>query len=393
MDSNSFSKSQYQFLFGIGSVMGLRMLALTLVLPFVAIYGNELTGSTPLLIGLAVGIFGAVQAILQIPFGSWSDKLGRKPFVFFGIILLVIGLFIGGIAKNIYAFIIGRALQGSGAIQSVATAWISDEIDVDKRNKAIGLVGTIVALASILSFLIGPILQNYVSIPSMFIGCGILNIFTLIYIVFFTKENTKPTVSSVDFKVYKTLLGNKKMTIINIGGFINFFVFTGVFIIVPLLTENYLGDKGLWKVLVPSMVIAILPLKKLIDLTDKGYIYKISIASFIAILLGLICFYVNNIYFICLGMALFMMGYLYLCTMLPAFITKISPKRYTGISSGIFNTYQFIGIFLGGVIMGYLWDFDKAISLGIMSVTCIIGLITFLLLNKNPYLESNALDV
>lgn len=187
-NKSKFTAVQVRFLIALGCVVGLQTLSMTMLNSFIDLYGETLKWNTPFLCGLALGIYGLSNAAFQIPYGSLSDRMGRKPVIMAGLALLSIGLFIGFLANNIYFLIISRALQGSGAIQGLAYAWINDGVEDDKKSRAMSIAGVIVAIGGVGAFVGGPLLYNIMSVRYIFLICSVLIFLTLLFIMFFIKE-------------------------------------------------------------------------------------------------------------------------------------------------------------------------------------------------------------
>jgi MFS family permease len=183
-----FARYEMNFIVSLGIAMALRQLAMVMILPFMSVYGNTLLYNTPALVGIALGIYGLIQGIMQIPFGSLSDRIGRKNVITIGSLFLASGLALAAIADNIYMIIIARALQGIGAIAAVCFSWIGDNIADEKRNQAMSIIGIFSGSAAVVGFACGPFLYNIISVPKMFAGCSILVFLSWIYIVIFIKK-------------------------------------------------------------------------------------------------------------------------------------------------------------------------------------------------------------
>lgn len=168
--------------------IGLRQMSMTIVMPFISTYCKTLEGYTPLMAGLALGIFGLTQAIFQIPFGILSDRYGNKKMVLIGIAQVVIGLVLAYFAKNIGVLVFARALQGSGAIIGVAYSWTAGIVEERKRTSALSILGGFVSVAAALAFAIGPLLRGIMSVNRMFLICAILLLGNGVYILFFPER-------------------------------------------------------------------------------------------------------------------------------------------------------------------------------------------------------------
>ena len=194
----------------LASIYSLRMLGIFLILPIFSIYASELSGSpTQFQIGLAFGIYGLTQAILQIPFGMTSDRLGRKPVIYFGLLLFIIGSFIAGVSEQIEGVIVGRAIQGSGAISAVLTAFLSDLTSDKSRTKGMAIIGASIGLTFAISLVISPILNKFIGVSGIFFLMAFLACIALGVVKFFIQEpSNKKKIKSATSKDIKNILNN-----------------------------------------------------------------------------------------------------------------------------------------------------------------------------------------
>lgn len=374
MSKTGFSKVEMKFLLGIGSAMALRQLGLIMVMPFMAIYGKQLAFSTPGLIGLSLGIYGLSQAVFQIPFGNWSDRFGRKAVLLSGMFIFILGLVLAYFAQDIYVFILARLLQGSGAIMSVAYAWVGDNIRSEQRNKGMSIIGMLVGMSATLAFIGGPIIHRWLSVPQMFLFCAMLSLMAFIYIWLFLEGGQKPTsTASLGEFSFLNLLKDGNLVKLFIAGFITNYLLVSQFYIVPLLLEDSLGADGMWKVFVPATLVAMVVMRVAAKSADAGHFGKVAVFSFGIIALGTLAYYRPGPFWVGLGMHLFMTGYMCLVTLLPASVTKLSGKRYRGTVTGVFNTWQFIGSFIGGSLTGFLWGLNPSSSVLVVAVVAFTG--------------------
>ncbi|MBY6880938.1 MFS transporter [Clostridium botulinum] len=388
MKKNVFSKKELMFICTLGFALGIRQMAMTMVMPFISVYSKTLAYSTPVLAGVALGIFGLMQAFFQIPFGVLSDKFGNKKIILIGLMQVIIGLLLAYFAKNIYLLIVARALQGSGAIIAVGYSWISSSIHCEKRTRAISIVGIILGFAATASFALGPIIHKYVSVNNMFLYCAFLILFSWIIILIFLREeksyNEKETNSKEEYfknnintkEVFQILLRNNVFVKLNIAAFLNNFIMAAVFFAIPQYLENITGIDGMWKVFMPSVLIAIVFMIWVVKFSEKGYGIKLLILSLAITALGMI-FYFNksSFIFILIGTILFMTGYICICTLVPSLANDIAEKRYRGTANGIVNSFQYIGSFVGSVIMAALWVNYEKVALILLIIVCILGII------------------
>ncbi|NFI84300.1 MFS transporter [Clostridium botulinum] len=388
MKKNVFSKKELMFICTLGFALGIRQMAMTMVMPFISVYSKTLAYSTPVLAGVALGIFGLMQAFFQIPFGVFSDKFGNKKVILIGLMQVIIGLLLAYFAKNIYLLIVARALQGSGAIIAVGYSWISSSVHCEKRTRAISIVGIILGFAATASFALGPIIHKYVSVNNMFLYCALLILFSWIIILVFLKEEKSHHKSETNSKeeysknninireVFHILLDNDIFVKLNIAAFLNNFIMAAVFFALPQYLENITGIDGMWKIFMPSVLIAIAFMTWVVRVSEKGYGIKLLIISFAITAIGVI-FYFNksSFAFILVGTILFMTGYICICTLIPSLANEIAEESYRGTANGIVNSFQYIGSFVGSVIMAALWVNYEKIALILLIIVCILGII------------------
>ena len=396
MKNNVFSRKELLFLITISLALGIRQMAMTMVMPFISTYSKTLSYSNATLAGVALGIFGLTQAIFQIPFGIWSDKIGNKRVLLIGIMQVIIGLLIAFFAKSIYMLIFSRALQGSGAIIATGYSWVTGSVDNKKRPRALSILGIIIGFAAAASFALGPLIHNYLSVRQMFLVCAILIFLVWIIILFFLKDTHDSNPGEIpEDKInigdgIKILLKNRMFLGLNLAGFFNNFIMVSVFYIVPIYLEKITGINGMWKIFMPAVITAILCMRKSIKWVEKGYSSNLIVAAFIVSAIG-ICFYFNNesFYFILLGSILFMTGYISLATIIPSVTNDIAENSYRGAANGIINSFQYIGSFVGSVITGALWSSHENIVLFLIIVISIMGIFTVKITKSKSSNESN----
>ncbi|HHW08203.1 MAG TPA: MFS transporter [Clostridia bacterium] len=376
MSNGGFSKKEMRFLLGIGAAMGLRQLGLLMVMPFLALYGKELAYSTPGLIGLSLGIYGLSQAVLQVPFGHWSDRWGRKKVILAGLFIFTLGLLLAFLARNIYLFILARLLQGSGAIMSVAYAWVGDRIESSRRNKGMSIIGILVGLSATLAFVGGPVIHRWLEVPRMFLLCAVLAVMAFLYIWLFLADDGKPAgqAGQEEFS-FAGLMKDANLVKLFAAGFFNNYLLVSQFYIVPLLLEHSLGSEGMWQVFVPSTLVAILAMRVAAKHADAGRFVETTALSFGAVALGTLAYYIPGTFWVGLGLHLFMAGYMCLTTLLPTAVTKLSGAGYRGKVTGVFNTWQFIGSFVGGSLTGILWGVHPAYAILLVAAVAAAGVL------------------
>jgi MFS family permease len=377
-----FSRTEVIFLTAIGLVMGFRELSMTMVNPFITIYGKQLLYNTPFLCGLGLGIYGLTNALFQIPYGLISDLLGRRKVILVGLLQLSLGLFIAFLSKNIYVFIFSRALQGSGAVMAIAYSWIGDNIEDKKKDKAMGISGTIVGVGAVAAFVLGPVLYKVISVSKMFLGCSMIIALTIIFIFFFIPENIKANKKAIlpcdnNINLFKAnlvkVVNDTTILRLSICGFIINYIMAATFLIVPDILQKSIGVSNMWKVFLPAVLIGILSMQGAIALCDKGMFIKVSIAGFIVLLLGTKFIFLYNLKIVTLGVIFILSGFITLTSLIPSTINKLTDKEYRGTANGLYQTFTFLGFCVGPTLTGFLQG--KHLTLYIFYLTIALAVI------------------
>jgi len=353
----------------LASIYSLRMLGIFLILPIFSIYASELSGRpTEFQIGLAFGIYGLTQAILQIPFGMTSDRLGRKPVIYFGLLLFIIGSFIAGVSEQIEGVIVGRAIQGSGAISAVLTAFLSDLTSDKSRTKGMAIIGASIGLTFALSLVISPILNKLIGVPGIFLLMGILAFIALGVVRFFIDEpldNKKiNSGNSNDIKSndIKTILKNFDLNRLNFGIFALHASQISMFMAIPFYLINQ-GDIPLnqhWLIYLSVLAISLIFIVPMIILSEKNNKTKESFIFSIALLFVtqfLFIYFSNGIVGIIIALIFYFIGFNYLEASLPSLVSKLAPIQRRGLALGVYNSSQSLGIFVGGSLGGLIANF------------------------------------
>ena len=348
----------------LASIYSLRMLGIFLILPIFSIYASELSGRpTEFQIGLAFGIYGLTQAILQIPFGMTSDRFGRKPVIYFGLLLFIIGSFIAGISEQIEGIIIGRAIQGSGAISAVLTAFLSDLTSDKSRTKGMAIIGASIGLTFALSLVISPILNELIGVPGIFLLMGVLAFIALGVVRFFIHEPlNKKKIKSGNTDDIKSILKNFDLNRLNFGIFTLHASQISMFMAIPfyLINQGEISLNQHWSIYLPVLVISFIFIVPMIIISEKKNKVKESFIFSIALLFVtqfLFIYFSNGIVGIIMGLIFYFIGFNYLEASLPSLVSKLAPIQSRGLALGVYNTSQSLGIFVGGSFGGLIANF------------------------------------
>jgi len=348
----------------LASVLFLRMLGLFLILPVFTLYARTLTDSTPTLIGLAFGIYGLTQASLQIPFGMLSDKLGRKPIIFAGLLIFAAGSLLASQADSIWAMILGRALQGAGAISAALMALAADLTREQQRTKAMALIGISIGFAFSLAFVVGPLLATLIGVSGIFIFSAILAILAII-VLYLLVPNPEHISFHSDAEVSLAMLGNvlrdHKLLKLNLGIFILHAILMANFIVIPLTLQDTVGlpSSQHWQMYLPVLFVSVLLMAPAIILGERtqrsGTFFKGAVLMLLISQMGYF-FWHSTLMTLAIMLLVFFTAFNYLEASLPSLISTMSSKNSRGTALGVYASSQFIGTFTGALIGGIIHE-------------------------------------
>ena len=343
----------------LASIFALRLLGLFLILPVFAVYAQSIPGGTdPMLVGLALGIYGLTQGLLQIPYGAASDRWGRKPVIATGLVVFAAGSFIAAAATDIVWTIVGRAIQGAGAISAAVTALIADSTRDAHRTKAMALVGASVALTFAGSLVLAPMLYPWIGVRGLFAMTGVLvvaAIGVLFWVVPATSRAPAELKGEDEFSTRAALL-DRQLLRLNAGIFVLHMVLMAMFVVLPvLLVQGGLPLPQHWKIYFPVVMVSFaLMAKPLIVAERRGLMRPLFIGSIVLVLAAQLGFLlrVDSVLWMALWLLIFFTGFNILEATLPSLVSRIAPASAKGLALGIYNTAQALGLFVGGALGG-----------------------------------------
>ncbi|WP_367670725.1 MFS transporter [Sodalis-like secondary symbiont of Drepanosiphum platanoidis] len=373
---------------GLSFVIFLRMVGIFITMPILSIYGMTLYGNNKYLIGISIGIYGLIQSIFQIPMGFLSDFIKRKLIINIGLLLLIIGSIINAITNNIWGFIIGRALQGSGAITSVIMALLSDLVSKKNQTKSMSFIGISFALSFIIAFILNPIIINIFGIKSIFWFVSFLSFVAIIIVIYIVPNPLNKINKFNEFKIknlYKIFI-NKKLLKINYNIFSLHAILSSNFISIPIIMNKYFLYKiNQWKIYLFILIISfIINFLFTIYFKFKKNFNKIFLLIIIFLFFSeIILFFNKNKIELLLGLQFFFISFTILEVLLSSMIIRKSNKKYKGISMSLYSSSQFLGLAIGGISSSYFFNI-KNINL-VFIVGVIISFILIIINIKNIY--------
>ncbi|VVC76591.1 Inner membrane transport protein YajR [Aquicella siphonis] len=363
LSANKMTSLERRAIAGLSSIMSLRMIGLFMVLPVFSLYAHQLKGSTPTLVGLAMGIYGLSQALFQIPFGALSDRYGRKPVIVAGLLIFSIGSLVAGFAHSIFFMILGRALQGIGAVGSTIMALLADLTRENQRTKAMAVTGMTIGFSFSTAMLLGPLLTRWLPVSSLFFLAvlfglaGIFVLFTSVPAPLNTHwhRDTEPELHSF-FK----LLVAPELAKLNCGIFILHAIFTASFVALPVSLKQFAGleSSRQWEIYLPALLGAFIVSLVCIGMAERKQQVKpyfIGGITTLALAELLIWLTPYSLALAVTGICLFFTGFSLLEAFLPSLISRAAPAARKGSALGIYSCAQFLGIFTGGVLGGWLF--------------------------------------
>lgn len=361
--SEKMSSAEQRATISLAAIYGLRMLGMFLILPIFAIYAQTLEGGHDhTMVGLALGAYGLTQVLLQLPFGIASDKYGRKKVIYVGMLIFVIGSVVAAIGTDIITVIIGRAIQGAGAVSAVVMALVADSTREEHRTKAMATIGGTIGVTFALSLVAGPLLNEAIGVSGIFWMTAILSIFAMVVIKFLVPDpinsHFHSDTETAPGKI-KEVLSNSQLLRLNFGAFSLHAAQMAMFVVVPFALKETSGmsENEHWLVYLPVLTISFVMMLPAIIYGEKyAKLKPVFIGAVATMLFAQLLFAANIHYFWGVVTALFFyfLAFNLLEATLPSLISKMAPAASKGTAIGVHNTAQSLGIFIGAVVGGFL---------------------------------------
>ncbi|MCT4713722.1 MFS transporter [Enterobacteriaceae bacterium H18W14] len=386
---------------GLGTVFSLRMLGMFMVLPVLTTYGMALQGASEALIGLAIGIYGLAQAIFQIPFGLLSDRIGRKPLIIGGLLIFVFGSIIAALSSSIWGVILGRALQGSGAIAAAVMALLSDLTREQNRTKAMAFIGVSFGVTFAIAMVLGPIITHSLGLNALFWTIALLaaaGILITLWVVPNTESHVLNRESGMVKGCFSKVLAEPKLLKLNFGIMCLHIMLMSTFVALPgLLEQAGFPAAQHWKIYLCTMLISFVSVVPFIIYAEvKRRMKRVFIGCVALLLIAEIVLWGSGPHFweLVIGVQLFFLAFNLMEAILPSLISKESPAGYKGTAMGIYSTSQFIGVAIGGSLGGWidgLFDSQTVFLAGALLAT--VWLLVSSTMKEPPYVTSLRIEL
>lgn len=389
---DSLTPTEKRASIGLASIFGLRMLGMFLILPVFALYAPTLPGGNDhFWVGMALGAYGLSQGLLQLPLGMLSDRIGRKKVIIAGLLVFALGSFIAAVATNIYWVVLGRVLQGMGAISAAVTALLADLTREEHRTKAMAGIGATIGITFAISLVLSPVLNRMIGVPGIFALTGILAL-AAIWVVKSYIPDPEKSLFHADAEAsparLKDVVRDGQLLRLNYGIFALHAAQMAMFVVVPVMLVQGTGLDVAhhWQVYLPVLLLSFVLMLPAIIVGEKRDKLKPVFAGAVALMLAAQLSLVavqTSFWGLAAALLIYFVAFNILEASLPSLISKLAPASAKGTAMGVYNTSQSLGMFVGGVVGGWL---AKHQGLPAVFVFCgvLMGAWLILALGMNP---------
>ncbi len=364
---SSLTALEYRAVGTLGGVYALRMLGLFIILPVFAIYAETLQNSTPVLAGIAVGIYGLTQAMLQVPMGWLSDRFGRRAVVLLGLTVFMVGSLVAADATSIEQMIVGRALQGAGAISAALTAWVADLSREQVRARMMGMIGMLIGSTFIISLIAGPLLAGKIGVDGIFaLVAGLAILAMVMVLVLIPAGRVASQRAAGSWGDMREILRDSRLLRLSLGASIIHMLLTANFMSLPLAMRDLAGlpveqHSMFYLVVLAGSALFLFPILRLAQSRVAGWMRTFAL---ILVVSEVALIFVRHEAMLLGGVLLiFFIVFNFLEAQLPAQVSRLCPVDLKGMALGVFSTAQFMGAFLGGLLAGLFLEGQNAEAL------------------------------
>jgi MFS family permease len=359
MSADRMSREEIRAGASLAGVYGLRMLGLFFILPVFAVHAAGMRGGENLtLVGIALGAYGLAQGILQIPFGMASDRWGRKPVLYAGLLIFAAGSFLGVVAEDIWTAIAARVLQGAGAISSVAMALAADLTRPQHRTKVMAMIGSTIGLMFALSLVGAPLLYRSIGMGGLFALTGALALAAMWVVRTQVPDPPRAAETPEAARADRAALLDPELLRLNVGIFVLHIVLYAMFVVVPpMLVEAGLALPDHWQLYLPVVLasfVLMIPPVLYADRRNRPKGVLVGAVALLALVEAALAFSSPGLAMLAVLMLGFFVAFNLLEAMLPSLVSRIAPAHGRGVAIGVYNTTQTLGVFFGGWIGGWI---------------------------------------
>ena len=387
--------------FSLALVYALRMLGLFMILPVFSLHADDYSGATPVLIGLAIGVYGLTQGLFQLPFGFLSDRFGRKVVIVTGLLIFCAGSIVAAEAESITEVIAGRALQGLGAIAAAVMALAADLTREEVRIRIMAIIGMSIGASFMISMVIGPVIAAEFGLRLLFWMTAGLAILGILVIVFVTPNPARQEFhrdTQLSIQDVGRIIGDIELLKLGFGVFVLHLVLAATFVVFPLvLQQNLMVEETLhWRTYLPVFALSVVLLLPMVIVAEKlkkaQLVFLLAVMMLVLAEIGLAR---SDTYLAAFTMlVLFFGAFNFLEAMLPATVARIAPADMKGTAMGLFSSAQFIGAFVGGLLGGVLLATGNyATVFAWLAAILVIWLLVALTMKTPKYLASKIVSL
>ncbi len=377
------SAAESRAAFSLAGIFSFRMLGLFMIYPVFALYADHLPGHSDFTVGLALGVYGFTQALLQIPFGFLSDRVGRKPIITMGLLIFAVGSVVAALATNIYGVIIGRLIQGGGAVGSTILALGADLTREEHRTKAMAIIGMVIGFSFAVALVLGPIFNAWFGVSGIFwltavlalLGIGILHVF----VPQPEKTSLHRDTEAVP-NMFKRVLTNPELLRFDFGIFAMHVILIASFVVLPVQLGNMgtvITPKNEWMFYLPILLVSVFAMVPLIIIAERGRMKPVFLGGIVALGVSQLALaeWQSSIWLVGIALTVFFTAFNLMEASLPSLISKVAAPESKGTAMGVYSSSQFLGIFVGGAVGG--WIQGQYGASGVFAMTTIVAALWF----------------